>query len=74
MSGMGAVTVTLNGQRRTVDAAATVADIVAMLGRDPARPGVAVAVNGTVVPRSAWPHWQCGSGDRIEVLSAVQGG
>jgi sulfur carrier protein len=36
--------------------------------------GVAVAVNGEVVPRAAWAGTALRDGDRVEVLSATQGG
>ncbi|WP_428986131.1 sulfur carrier protein ThiS [Streptomyces pyxinae] len=36
--------------------------------------GVAAAVNETVVPRGQWAGTRLGEGDRIEVLTAVQGG
>jgi sulfur carrier protein len=36
--------------------------------------GIAVAVNGEVVPRSDWPGTTLADGDRVEVLSATQGG
>lgn len=39
-----------------------------------ARRGVAVAVNGTVVPRSAWADVPLAEGDTVEVLTAAQGG
>ncbi|GIE96087.1 sulfur carrier protein ThiS [Paractinoplanes rishiriensis] len=39
-----------------------------------ARRGVAVAVNGTVVPRSTWATVPLTDGDRVEVLTAAQGG
>jgi sulfur carrier protein len=39
-----------------------------------ARRGVAVAVNGTVVPRSTWAEARLADGDTVEVLSAAQGG
>jgi sulfur carrier protein len=39
-----------------------------------ARRGVAVAVNGEVVPRSAWSGALLRDGDRVEVLTAAQGG
>ena len=45
-------------------------------GRDPhpAPSGVAAAVNEAVVPRSQWRGTLLGDGDRVEVLTAVQGG
>ena len=39
-----------------------------------ARRGVAVAVNGTVVPRSTWAEARLADGDAVEVLTAAQGG
>lgn len=36
--------------------------------------GVAVAVNGTVVPRSTWAQARLADGDAVEVLTAAQGG
>lgn len=39
-----------------------------------ARRGVAVAVNGEVVPRSTWENTALAEGDSVEVLTAAQGG
>ncbi|WP_055598854.1 sulfur carrier protein ThiS, partial [Streptomyces aureus] len=39
-----------------------------------ARSGVAAALNETVVPRGEWETTFLGEGDRVEVLTAVQGG
>jgi sulfur carrier protein len=64
--------VTVNGEPRTIDGSPTVSDLVAGLSGAPR--GVAVAVNGEVVPRSAWSENTLGDGDRIEILTAVQGG
>ncbi|MGH8929168.1 MAG: sulfur carrier protein ThiS [Egibacteraceae bacterium] len=63
-----------NGVEGPVPRGGTVADLVADLGHDPARPGVAVAVNGAVVPRGKWEQQRLEDGDRVEVLGAVQGG
>ncbi|MDT0435283.1 MULTISPECIES: sulfur carrier protein ThiS [Streptomyces] len=40
----------------------------------PAPSGVAAALNETVVPRAAWPSTPLREGDRVEILTAVQGG
>ncbi|MGY0066789.1 sulfur carrier protein ThiS [Streptomyces sp. QTS137] len=40
----------------------------------PAPSGVAAALNETVVPRAQWPLTALSEGDRVEVLTAVQGG
>jgi sulfur carrier protein len=36
--------------------------------------GVAVALNGAVVPRGAWPATSVRAGDTIEIVRARQGG
>lgn len=69
MSGLG---ITVNGAARTFVDGETVAELVAALGRGPR--GVAVAVNGEVVPRSEWAAARLRPGDRVEVLQAAQGG
>jgi sulfur carrier protein len=66
------VVVEINGRATTLDAGRSVADAVAQL--TPAPAGVAVAVNGAVVPRSAWAEHLLVDGDRAEILTAVQGG
>jgi sulfur carrier protein len=68
------VTVTVNGQPAQVDPGQTVAGLLASLGHPPGGPGIAVAVNGEVVPRSAWSTTGLDAGDRLEVLGASQGG
>lgn len=68
------MTVTVNGQARHLDAGSTVADVVAMLGRDPARAGVAVAVDGALVPQRQWAEHLLAEGARVEIVGAVQGG
>lgn len=64
--------VTVNGNPRQLTGGSTVADLVAELTA--AHRGVAVAVNGEVVPRAGWPAARLRDGDRVEVLSAAQGG
>ena len=62
----------INGERRELPAQASVADALTVLGA-PGR-GVAVAVDGEVVPRAAWPTQVLADGASVEVLTAVQGG
>lgn len=38
------------------------------------RSGIAVALNNEVVPRSSWQDVTVQDGDRIEIVTAVQGG
>ncbi|SCG56002.1 sulfur carrier protein ThiS [Micromonospora inositola] len=63
---------TVNGAGRTVPGGATVADVVRAVTAQ--QRGLAVAVNGEVVPRGGWPATVLRDGDRVEVLSAAQGG
>jgi sulfur carrier protein len=66
------IAVNLNGERRSLDDGTTVAGVVAKLRRGPS--GVAVAINGDVVPRSQWAATTLRPDDRVEVLTAAQGG
>ncbi|GAA3993808.1 sulfur carrier protein ThiS [Allokutzneria multivorans] len=61
----------LNGKENTLAPGSTVADALALLGAPES--GVAVAVDGDVVPRSQW-HTALRDGAVVEVLTAVQGG
>jgi sulfur carrier protein len=36
--------------------------------------GIAVAINGSVVPRSSWNETRISSGDDIEIVKIMQGG
>ncbi|EDY52495.1 conserved hypothetical protein [Streptomyces clavuligerus] len=64
--------VSVNGEWRQVARGTTLDLLVAELTR--AGGGVAAAVNETVVPRGNWARTPLGEGDRVEVLTAVQGG
>jgi len=66
------VHVTFNGEPTELDDGVTVAALVAE--RAPDRKWLAVAVNGDVVPRSAWAATTLASGDSVEVLVPVAGG
>ena len=68
------MTVELNGESVELEQGASVSAAVALAGAGDAKRGVAVAVDGEVVPRSAWDETELRDGQRIEVLRAVQGG
>jgi sulfur carrier protein len=55
-------------------AAATLLALLAEKSVDTAGRGIAVAVNGAVVPRAAWPSTVLSAGDTIEIVRARQGG
>ncbi|MGX1850825.1 sulfur carrier protein ThiS [Streptomyces sp. NBC_01456] len=66
------VSVSVNGEAREIAGGLTLDRLVATLTA--ASAGVAAAVNDLVVPRTQWPTTALGDGDRVEVLTAVQGG
>jgi sulfur carrier protein len=68
------MTVELNGERVELETGASVATAVARLGAVGERRGIAVAVDGEVVPRSAWERTELTDGQRVEVVGAIQGG
>ena len=81
---MSQIDVELNGQPAALSPGATIRDLVAEhTGKqlsdaghalDGTRLGVAVAVNGTVVPRSAWAAHTVAADCRIDLVTAAQGG
>lgn len=66
--------ITLNGERAEVPGGATVASVLAELGLRPDERGVAVAVDGEVIPRARWETFTLEAEARVEVLTAMQGG
>ncbi|MEV0426111.1 sulfur carrier protein ThiS [Micromonospora sp. NPDC050495] len=62
----------VNGAGRDLPGGVTVAELVRAVTTQ--ERGLAVAVNGEVVPRGGWPATVLRDGDRVEVLSAAQGG
>ncbi|WP_221355615.1 sulfur carrier protein ThiS [Streptomyces beigongshangae] len=66
------MTVLVNGERRQLAAGTALDTLVAAFCAAPS--GVAAALNETVVPRAQWSGTLLREGDRVEVLTAVQGG
>lgn len=64
--------VRLNGAERELPERCTVQGLLTELGLD--RPGVAVAVDGRVVPRSEHAERALAEGSVVEVIRAVGGG
>ncbi|HEU5031647.1 MAG TPA: sulfur carrier protein ThiS [Spirillospora sp.] len=62
----------VNGEPRELPDGASVAQAVAAVTT--AASGVAAALNDEVVRRSAWEATELREADRLEVLTAVQGG
>jgi sulfur carrier protein len=70
------MTIELNGERIEIEQGSPVAVAIERAGARPDRRGVAVAVavDGEVVPRSAWHTTPLRDGQRVEVVGAIQGG
>jgi sulfur carrier protein len=66
------VKVVVNGEPAEVPSGCTVAALVSVFTSG--NTGVAVARNDDVVPRSAWADAVLAEDDRVEILTAVQGG
>ncbi|MFF4208290.1 sulfur carrier protein ThiS [Streptomyces sp. NPDC001796] len=64
--------ISVNGETREVTPGVALDAVVRSLTAAPS--GVAAAVNETVVPRAQWASTSLSEGDRVEVLTAVQGG
>ena len=65
--------IVLNGETRELAEGATVADAVDASGAQ-SRSGVAVALDGEVIPQGGWSDQPLADGQQVEVLQAVQGG
>jgi sulfur carrier protein len=66
-------TIRINGQDEALSVP-TLAALLAEKAVDTAQRGIAVALNGAVVPRAAWGDTALKPGDSIEIVRARQGG
>lgn len=65
---------TINGEARQ-SAAKTIDELLSQeLEEGHTRRGIAVAVNGQVVPRARWEEATFSKGDRVEIVRALPGG
>ena len=63
----------VNGESEPL-AAATLEALLVEKALDTGQRGIAVALNGAVVPRAAWPVTRLNPGDSVEIVRARQGG
>jgi sulfur carrier protein len=73
MSATATATLFVNDRPHALAGGATVAGLLRELELAE-RKGVAVAVNGAVVPRAAWEKQALAAEDRVLVIQATQGG
>ncbi len=68
----GAMTITLNGERYTLEQGTSVQKLIERLGLSPRK--VAVERNLEIVPRSVYADTVVKDGDRIEIVHFIGGG
>jgi sulfur carrier protein len=65
----------INGERQSVPIGTTIVDLLRRINVDPLyAPGIAVSVNDEVIHREDWENATVNADDRVEVISARQGG
>jgi sulfur carrier protein len=64
----------LNGENRTMKSKINVIELLENELKKTEFGGIAVAMNGTIVPRSKWESTEINDNDDIEIVHAVQGG
>ncbi len=71
---MEKIEIKANGTVRTLPTQSTIPDLLRAMDIEPERPGIAVAHNWQVVPRTRWKEVRLVAGDEVEVITASQGG
>ena len=66
--------IVLNGERFDVPRGETLVVVLERVGVSPVARGIAVAVDGEVIPRACWDVFALAEDARVEVLTAMQGG
>lgn len=66
--------ITVNGEQAQVPAGTSLEGLLTSSGLHAQRRGVAIAMNGEVVPRGRWTQQLVSEGDLVELLTASQGG
>ena len=73
MSNTAAATIQINGKDESL-AGSTIAALLEDKEIGANARGIAVALNGAVVPRAAWRQTMLSAGDRVEIVRVLQGG
>ena len=64
----------VNGEEKMVDPNLNVHDLLIALELNPIQPGIAVAVNREVIPKTKWQATELHENSDVEIIRAVQGG
>ncbi len=66
--------ISVNGELRDLPPPVRLSDVLDLPPGTPTPRGIAVAIDGVVVPRSEHPTTELADGARVEIVTAVQGG
>ncbi|WP_044564117.1 sulfur carrier protein ThiS [Azospirillum sp. B4] len=66
--------ITVNGKTRDHADGLDLPAVLGEAGVELGARGIAVAINGTVVPRARWVERAVADGDAIEIVKVLQGG
>lgn len=64
----------VNGETKAISPGLTLQQLLSDLEIDPSRPGIAVAIDQEVVPRTKWKETEIQPDNEIEIIRAAQGG
>ena len=64
----------VNGEAKEVSPGLTLHQLLLDLGMDPARPGIAVAINQEIILRTQWAETEIPPESAVEIIRAAQGG
>ena len=64
----------IGGEATEIKPVASIQELLLSIGVDVEKKGIAIAKNGTVVPKKSWENEQVNDGDAIEIVRASQGG
>ena len=64
----------VNGETKEVSPGLTLHQLLVDLEIDPSRPGIAVAIDQEVIPRTQWEEVEIQPDSEIEIIRAAQGG
>jgi sulfur carrier protein len=66
-------TISVNGEQKPLNSS-TLIELLEENGVDSGKGGVAVALNGEVVPRADWAQTSMKQDDKVEIVHIVRGG
>ena len=64
----------VNGETKEVSPGLTLYQLLLDLDIDPSRPGIALAIDQEVIPRTQWEATEIQPESEIEIIRAAQGG